>query len=663
MMTDTKYKGTILSFWNLLQKHRIEIPIIQRDYAQGREDKKEIRDRFLNALFQSINDKSLIKLDFIYGSVELDVFQPLDGQQRLTTLFLLHWYAAMKDNALTDEIINNLQKFSYETRITSRDFCSTLVSHSFNINGNGMLSSKIIDSSWFYLSWKKDPTIDAMLRTLDDIDKVFYQISGLWEKLISNDNVISFYHVELENIGLTDDLYIKMNARGKLLSPYENFKAVFQKYINDNKWEENIDFIDTFANKIDSIWTDVFWKHRKKNTIDEAIIRFIASVLMIRESNRKSDDRFSVISGLQDEASTVRAGNFDRGDFNYLCKSFDVYHKAFENSYNLDLPFTLFQHTPTENIFSATVYEGQNASYSQKVLFFAQTEYLLRAEEFTNDKYLDWMRVIRNIISRGDVSKNGKRPTIIRSPQTFDGVIKLISELATGCENIYDHLSSGLSIKSTFAKEQIEEEKLKAKIIISDISNKDIIHKAEDSQLLMGRIEFALYCIDCNSLENFNSNSLERINDIIYKYLNSDSSLSNDLRRALLTISDNEGNYDYYGYWWSFWYVAQANKRCLIDKYRELEYFIYGNYKNRDMYRIYLKKLIIELKNKDLQTIVDDFLPPSNMPNWKQRLIKDSNLLDDNSKSNYIAIPDDNSCCYLLKSMRPRDIEGCEKIL
>lgn len=96
-MADTKYKGTTLDFWSLLQKHRIEVPIIQRDYAQGRVDKKEIRDKFLNALFQSINDESGIKLDFIYGSVESGIFQPLDGQQRLTTLFLLHWYASIKD--------------------------------------------------------------------------------------------------------------------------------------------------------------------------------------------------------------------------------------------------------------------------------------------------------------------------------------------------------------------------------------------------------------------------------------------------------------------------------------------------------------------------------------------------------------------------------------
>ena len=48
---DKKYKGKTFSFYELINTHNIEIPIIQRDYAQGREDKKEIRDNFLNALY------------------------------------------------------------------------------------------------------------------------------------------------------------------------------------------------------------------------------------------------------------------------------------------------------------------------------------------------------------------------------------------------------------------------------------------------------------------------------------------------------------------------------------------------------------------------------------------------------------------------------------
>ena len=84
--------------------NKVEIPIIQRDYAQGRIDNKtnKIRKDFLDVLFDFISKKQLnpkaeIELDFIYGFNEKDssnqiTFIPIDGQQRLTTLFLFHWY-------------------------------------------------------------------------------------------------------------------------------------------------------------------------------------------------------------------------------------------------------------------------------------------------------------------------------------------------------------------------------------------------------------------------------------------------------------------------------------------------------------------------------------------------------------------------------------------
>jgi hypothetical protein len=659
-MSNVKYKGKVSNFWELLKAHKVEIPIIQRDYAQGREDKKEIRDNFLSALLHSIESNTPIKLDFIYGSIEDKTSQPLDGQQRLTTLFLLHWYAAIKNKILDDENSSILGKFTYETRISSREFCSILVSKSIGLSKTTILSSEIIDSAWFFLSWKKDPTIDAMLRTLDDIHKYFYDIDNLWGKLTSEESLISFYHIELKDIGLTDDLYIKMNARGKLLSFFENFKASFQKRINDEKWDNNKVFQETFALKIDSTWTDLLWNHTSNHRIDDAFIRFISTISMCRQSVRKTENRLAVISKLQENHNAVKPDFFNKDDFIYLCNSFDKYYEVYQNNINIEINFPLFQHKPERSIFLGVTYEGQNASYSQKVLFYAQTEYLLKVTQINIDAFLDWMRVIRNIVSRGDVVKNGTRPTIIRSPQAFDGIVNLIHELSTGCDDIYKYLSS-VQIKSSFAKDQIEEEVLKAKLITSNQNNKKIIFKTEDTNLLQGRINFALFCINYDQNKDFDFMCLEKVQNVIIKYFNKDGDISSDLRRALLTIADDGGNYNYYGYWWSFWNVVNANKRCLLDiNLRELEFYIYGN--NSDDHKIYLKKLILKLMDSSLREIATNFIPPPEMPNWKVRLIKEPRLLDYQCRSNHIAIPNDESCCYLLKSIRPRDLDGCTKI-
>src|SRR5690606_25293595 len=167
-----------------------------------------------------------------------------------------HWYASLSNSENVESV---LSKFTYETRISSRNFCQSLVINNIELNNDLKPSEQIINSPWFYLSWKKDPTIDAMLRTIDDIHKMFNDVENLWFKLTNQNSFIKFYFVNLENIGLSDDLYIKMNARGKLLTTFENFKATLEKKINDENWEENINYVEKFEYKIDTIWTDFFW--------------------------------------------------------------------------------------------------------------------------------------------------------------------------------------------------------------------------------------------------------------------------------------------------------------------------------------------------------------------------------------------------------------------
>jgi hypothetical protein len=657
-MQHEKYKGKILSFYELLESNKIEIPIIQRDYAQGRKDKKKIRLNFLNALYESISKEEKIMLDFVYGSNTDDAFQPLDGQQRLTTLFLLHWYAALKDTKLKEEE-TTLIKFTYETRISSRDFCNSLIKNKISLEEDTLPSNTIIDSPWFYLSWKNDPTIDAMLRTIDDIHTIFYKTPNLWHKLISKEfNLIRFFHVELENIGLTDDLYIKMNARGKLLSTFENFKAGFEKLIRDEKWESHSDSTKTFAFKIDTTWTDLFWEHfRKDDTVDTSFVNFISTILMIQQSverNKKTEERLRIISKLQDDSNNITPKQFRLEDFNYLVDSLNLINQNYNKINSIKFNFPLFRHTPKESLLKVITLDS-DASYTQKVLLFAQLEYFRKNATINSEKYLEWMRVVRNIISRGDIEKSGKRPDIVRSPATFDGVIYLISELSIGCEDIYGYLSKVSNLKSTFAKEQIEEERFKAQIIINNPASKKIIFELEDTDLLRGRIDFIFYCLDINKeSDTIDLNSFEEIKNVFVKNLSSDLCLTNDLRRALLTISV-DGRYEFYHYWWSFWNVVNSDKRRLIDKNREIEYLIHSEFKE------YFKNLILKLKSNNLKELAINFVPDDSFPNWKLKLIKEEKLLNENS-SNYIAITPDNSYCYLLKSKRPRDKKGCVKI-
>ena len=152
---------------------KIIIPIVQRDYAQGRDSTgiNRVRSRFLDALYKAVTENP-VTLDFIYGDIDdKGILTPLDGQQRLTTLFLLHWYAAKKDN-VPSEKTDFLKNFSYEIRPDARDFCKCLSEFNPSFDEK-KLSAEIENQAWFPLNWKKDTTVGAMLIMLDAINEKF----------------------------------------------------------------------------------------------------------------------------------------------------------------------------------------------------------------------------------------------------------------------------------------------------------------------------------------------------------------------------------------------------------------------------------------------------------------------------------------------------------
>ena len=272
ILDDKKY-----NFWILLKKFNIIIPIIQRDYVQGMEDDNinQIRENLLEDIKNSIHNNEPMEFDFIYGSTDEDNnLSLLDGQQRMTTLFLLYWYFASKENKLNEEVRNMLKKFSYKNRISTRDFCKNLLEHDIVIKKDEDISEIIKNKTWFFFEWEKDPTVKNMLHMLNCINKKMYNEEA-FDKLTNNENnLISFYFRPLEKFNLTDDLYIKMNSRGKKLTNFEIFKS---KIIEIMKKYKQDDLLIEFKNNIDNKWTDLLWEYRdkQKNTIDKPFIRLI----------------------------------------------------------------------------------------------------------------------------------------------------------------------------------------------------------------------------------------------------------------------------------------------------------------------------------------------------------------------------------------------------
>src|SRR5690606_9219185 len=100
-----------------------------------------------------------IKYDVVAQTKEEAVkitFIPLDGQQRLTTLYLVHWYLIQQLEL--EEELEILKKFSYATRVGAKDFCQLLTNTFFETQKSELtLSETIINNENYFSDWKKDP--------------------------------------------------------------------------------------------------------------------------------------------------------------------------------------------------------------------------------------------------------------------------------------------------------------------------------------------------------------------------------------------------------------------------------------------------------------------------------------------------------------------------
>jgi len=277
-------------------------------------------------------------------------------------------------------------------------------------------------------------------------------------------------------------------------------------------------------------------------------------------------------------------------------------------------------------------------------------QFYLLSNNYENKSFSIWIRVVRNIVEN----------TSIEHPNDFNHVVNLINKLATGSSNIYRFLANN-TISDEYAKEQVNEEIEKAKLIVENESNRQIIHEIEDTNFCRGKINFVLYCANydidiCHDVSRFDGNSLKEIKKVLITYLNNDD-ITNDFRRALFTINDN----NFYSYWKSWLYAVSADKWCIIKNVNDLK----CNFTKKDCYGVYLKTLVRELCRENVDEVIEKFCKTEKikqLPGWKQRIIKEKGLLD-YSQFHYMAIATDQSTCWLIPYTRvANDKKGKNKL-
>ncbi len=224
-----------------------------------------IRANFLDVLHDALTTETPLSLDFVYGDVVGGTLSPLDGQQRLTTLFLLHWYLAWRADRLDEA--QGWKRFAYATRPSARRFCACLVESKPALAGDlqgGALRAWFVDQPWFLHTWQHDPTIESMLVMLEAMHQRFTETdcSAAWDRLVDPARpAISFHLLPIEEMGLGEDVYIKMNSRGKPLTPFENFKARFEQVLERSCPKRAFEF----AKEIDDAWAScLLWPFSRR---------------------------------------------------------------------------------------------------------------------------------------------------------------------------------------------------------------------------------------------------------------------------------------------------------------------------------------------------------------------------------------------------------------
>lgn len=670
------------TFWGLINTHRIEIPIIQRDYAQGRNDAKatQIREGFIKDIVSNLQKKTPLHLDFVYGKVggktdivkiennkkaisnllksvqsysdNLDIsftyklndhnksieqenhtfFIPLDGQQRLTTLYLIHWYLTSRLNLKVNNIYDN---FTYRTRKSSKEFCKALTLNVFKIDSKKIMTSQITDTSWFFSNWKKDPTVRSMLTVLDEIhlnlkDYDSEDLMLMWKGLTELD-IITFEFLDLDKFELTDELYVKMNARGKHLTDFENFKAWLQDYVKENEIEVET---SDWHKKLDIEWTDLFWKFKEsgKYEIDKEYLTFfnLMSLFFFTENTKIENNKI-------DEESKEIIDKFRNSDFisqtiyeKYDCfkkeninKIFSVLNTLQEKGYNsvenkIGPLYNLDENNLIKKLFGS---ENSTINLPDRTYLYALIKFLnlknknvTDYDEVDNYEFFTWMRVCKNLVYNA----------YIFNPETFVNAIKSLEKLSQNCLNIYEYLCSENAEISFFTTVQKNEEILKAKLIIDNKNWEIHFVEFEKHPYFNGQIDFILEISkkdeEVYDIELFIENSKKSAAIFYPTILNSDLFL---FQRALLS----KKNY--------FLQVGSnlnfcSNNNSLRDK-EENWRRVLRNPEKLEIYKKLLDEIEVGNEIKDLNSIINNYTSDK----WKKYFVKspepfkccDSNLI------------------------------------
>lgn len=349
------------------------------------------------------------------------------------------------------------------------------------------------------MSWRQDPTIQSMLTMLDAIHEQFKDSEGYFSKLTDLDQpVITFLFLNLDDFKLTDDLYIKMNSRGKSLTEFENFKAQLEKKMQTftEDWgayqlsfsSQEVSGAEYFAHKIDTDWANLFWFcWGKGSAFDRYLMTFIqlslANYTLLRDS-RYDQDLYRKLFVQGSQVNTLSFIEHDQLGAISQPWAIDLMRRLdlllAEQSAGTDELATYLNSNPYYDEKAVFKKIGANeSSLIEKLRFHALYTALIQGKK--DQELLAWMRVIFNLTEN----------SVVEGGEEYHRALCSIDALAKEKTPILTLLTRGTTITG-FSGAQLLEERIKAHLLLRSSVWKASILELEQHAFFKGQIGFAL---------------------------------------------------------------------------------------------------------------------------------------------------------------------------
>ena len=621
-------KYTLKEFLTNHNLDQIIIPEIQRDYVWQNENvvnflqsildnsKRQanltigITEDILNSLSPEMREVMLraqkekqnycnVGFIYAYSDPEMpDRYVLIDGQQRITTLFLILLALYVKENKEDDfkrtYFKNEVLKVDYKVREDSHEFLFNFVKHI--LDGNNSID--ILNKYWYFTEYKHDTTIQSIRANYQTISNFINKHDLSLEYV---EKYIEFWYFDTNKSKQGEELYLYMNSRGEIVSPNESIKANLLKRLSNQEKHE-------WGTKWEN-WQNLFWKYRQSNyNSDLGIEEFLKWIKIIELTKIDKDKTSSKLIEAARKIKDSKKINIEGLTLDKIDKFFVALEKILILKKDLN--------------FNTLWLTGRNIQTIDYVKFIPLLMYVEKYPNFKTIDVIRFTRFFQNVTRFDTVSKNPYNSLV-------DGILLTNQFLENDYLDIVDLIKLSESYQNFLTDEEI------AKLSIYKQSSDDLRQKiessfwlAEDYKYCDGKIWLIWDCInfDRTDLSIFDPQKLSDFNDCFSNFKTLFDVPTDLLRRALLTKGD-------YSVWDGYSTALEQHRYSFInEEWRWKEQLT--SIEKVKPYKLLIKDYGDRRKENDslktddlLNHIISDFLNNNPEKNWIYYFIKESKLL------------------------------------